>query len=364
MPTKPRPQTVRITLCAPGDVSKELAIVSREIEEWNLLHWDATNCGIKCRYWRFDSVPDLSDRPQGVINHQLIDDTDAIIAVFWSKFGTPTGVANSGTEEEILRAMALGKRVFLYFSDLEPLPAEADATQLSQLSQFRTRMLNTGLACVFRSRADLRKFVRAHLTKFMDERISKNKPQRRRTGSKPSGNISQSGTGNTQVIGDGNHIYQRPPTIRKVTPAPEGSLTSAGQHQVARWIESLVENTAGSSRSEAYAAWWSRLKKKFKVEKYEHLPTTSLAEVEAWYEQQLAILKSKRRKSDPDTWRKERITAIKAAMTQMGRTNEDYYPELSDRLNMKRPFTSVTKVTKTDLDRIYRMVLSDARKTR
>lgn len=364
MPTKPRPQTVRITLCAPGDVSKELAIVSREIEEWNLLHWDATNCGIKCRYWRFDSVPDLSDRPQGVINHQLIDDTDAIIAVFWSKFGTPTGVANSGTEEEILRAMALGKRVFLYFSDLEPLPPDADETQLSKLGQFRTRMLDTGLACVFRSRADLRKLVRAHLTRFMDERISKNKPQRKRTGNKPSGSISQSGTGNTQVIGDGNHIYQRPPTIRKVTPAPEGSLTSAGQHQVARWIESLVENTAGSSRSEAYAAWWSRLKKKFKVEKYEHLPTTSLTEVEAWYEQQLAILKSKRRKSDPDTWKKERITAIKAAMAQMGRTNEDYYPELSNRLNMKRPFTSVTKVTKTDLDRIYRMVLSDARKRR
>src|SRR5882724_1440903 len=33
----------------------------------------------------------------------------------------------------------------------------------------------------------------------------------------------------------------------------------------------------------------------------------------------------------------------------MRKTNEAYYPELSDRLNMKKPFTSLTRLTKTDL---------------
>ena len=42
----------------------------------------------------------------------------------------------------------------------------------------------------------------------------------------------------------------------------------------------------------------------------------------------------------------------------MGKTNETYYPELSDRLNMKKPFTSLTRLTKTDLDRVYQMVLT------
>jgi hypothetical protein len=358
---KPKAQTIRITLCAPGDVGKELAIISGEIEEWNLLHWDATNCGIKCLHWRSDAAPDLSDRPQAVINKQLIDESAAIIAVFWSRFGSPTGIADSGTEEEVLRAMALGKRVLLYFSDLEPLPTGVDESQLAKLQRFRTKMLQQGLAFSFRSRPELRSLVRTHLAKFMHEKVSMN-PSRKPRPTSSQGGVSLVGNGNFQVVGDGNKVYQRPPVIRQVTPLPEGSITAAEQQQVAQWIESLVENTSGITRGEAYSSWWSRLKKKFKVEKYECIRSTSMPEIQAWYQQQMAILKSKRRTSAPDTWRRDRITAIKAAMGKMRRSNEDYYPELSERLNLKRPFVSLTKVTKTDLDRIYRMVLSDAKK--
>jgi hypothetical protein len=60
--------------------------------------------------------------------------------------------------------------------------------------------------------------------------------------------------------------------------------------------------------------------------------------------------------------RASRIKAIKAAMNGIGKSNENYYPELSDRLNMKRPFTSLTRLTKTDLDRVYQMVLRDSRR--
>lgn len=49
-------------------------------------------------------------------------------------------------------------------------------------------------------------------------------------------------------------------------------------------------------------------------------------------------------------------------MSGMGKTNESYYPELSDRLNLKRAFTSLTGLTKTDLDRVYQMVLRDSRR--
>jgi hypothetical protein len=48
-------------------------------------------------------------------------------------------------------------------------------------------------------------------------------------------------------------------------------------------------------------------------------------------------------------------------MNGMGKTNENYYPELSERLNMKKPFMSLTRLTKTDLDRVYQMVLRDSR---
>jgi hypothetical protein len=39
-----------------------------------------------------------------------------LIGVFWTRVGTPTGIAESGTLEEIERVAAEGKLVMLYFS--------------------------------------------------------------------------------------------------------------------------------------------------------------------------------------------------------------------------------------------------------
>lgn len=357
--------TVRITLCAPGDVSKELAIVSREIEDWNLNHWDNTNYGIKLRHWLSDASPDMSDRPQGVINRQLIDEADVIVAVFWSRFGSPTGVAASGTEEEVRRAISQQKRVFLYFSDLEPLPPDTDNLQLEQLYAFRMEMRSKGLAWTFRNRFELKSQFRRHLDQYMDLAIAANNVRNSSLNTKPM-KIKQSGSYNTLVTGKGNTttIYQAPPVIRQIVPPPPGSITPAEQQQIGEWIESLVEVTIEKTREEAFAMWWSRLKKKFKVSKYEHIPTDSFTEVAGWYRQQIAIAKSKRRTKAPDQWRGDRIVAIKTAMRMMNKSKEIYYQELSNRLNMKRGFQSLTKLTKTDLERVYRMVLSDARKPR
>jgi hypothetical protein len=102
--------------------------------------------------------------------------------------------------------------------------------------------------------------------------------------------------------------------------------------------------------------------KRFKVPKREALLSTDMPDVEAWYRQQKAIQTTGYKTKAPDQWRASRIRAIKAAMTSMGKTNERYYPELSDRLNMKKAFTSLTRLTKTDLDRVYQMVLRDSRR--
>jgi hypothetical protein len=117
---KIRDKIVRVTLCAPSDVSREVELLANEIHDWNSVNWESRHCGIKVRHWLTDAVPDMTERGQGVINRQLIDDTDLIVAVFWSRMGTPTGMADSGTAEEVLRAIAQNKRAFLYFSKIEP----------------------------------------------------------------------------------------------------------------------------------------------------------------------------------------------------------------------------------------------------
>lgn len=109
--------------------------------------------------------------------------------------------------------------------------------------------------------------------------------------------------------------------------------------------------------------WWSRLKKAFNVAKYEHIPASEFPDVEKWYLTNSAIGKQARRTKAPQLWKKDRIQAIKTTMRAANRTNEEYYPELAERLKIKPAFTSLTDLTKTDLERVYRMVLGDARKS-
>src|SRR4051812_20415764 len=91
---------VKLALCGPGDVAKEIALAQAVINEWNVQHGEATGFWVKHQHWSTDSHPELGDRPQAIINKQMIDDSEVLVAIFWSRFGTPTGAADSGTEEE------------------------------------------------------------------------------------------------------------------------------------------------------------------------------------------------------------------------------------------------------------------------
>jgi hypothetical protein len=107
--------------------------------------------------------------------------------------------------------------------------------------------------------------------------------------------------------------------------------------------------------------WRNRFKYRFQLKRSEQLLSSQMPVAEAWYRQQLAILKRGWKTKDPDAWRKERYKAIHMAMQQMGVDKLTYYAEVSVRLKMKKPFTSLTKLTKRDLERVYTMVLRDAR---
>ncbi|RYD78942.1 MAG: hypothetical protein EOP84_13660 [Verrucomicrobiaceae bacterium] len=54
-------------------------------------------------------------------------------------------------------------------------------------------------------------------------------------------------------------------------------------------------------------------------------------------------------------------TAIKTKMKAMGRTNEDYYPEIAARLKIPR-FTSLTKLSSKHLEKVCNLVRRDSGK--
>ena len=60
--------------------------------------------------------PAMGDRPQAIINKQVLANCDLLVAVFWTRIGSPTGVAVSGTVEEIQEHLNAGKPAMIYFS--------------------------------------------------------------------------------------------------------------------------------------------------------------------------------------------------------------------------------------------------------
>lgn len=354
---KPQLNLVKLALCGPGDVKKEILIAQEVATEWNLQHGEASGFWLKHQHWSMDSYPDLSDRPQGIINRQMIDGSDIIVAIFWSRFGTPTGVAGSGTEEEIRRGIKLGRKVLVYFSALEPLPVDADKAQLERLWGFRRDLQSEGLCWKFSSRDQFRKDLTRHLAKLLHE-FKRVEPPAREIPSKQ----TIVGDQNIQVGGDLN-VFNKPPVIETVLQRREGSVSPKEARQIQLWIEELAEGTMGMNRNRAFGMWWNRFKRRFEVEKYEELPSQSMDEAQAWFRQQRAIQTRGLKTKAPDEWRQKRIGAIKAAMAGMGATKESYYPELARRLRMKKPFISLKDLTKRDLDRVYRLALGDARGT-
>lgn len=353
---KPDFELVKLTFCGPSDVAKELELARGVVNRWNLQHGEVRGFWVKTQHWSTDCHPALGDRPQGVVNGQIIDESDILVAIFWSRFGTPTGVADSGTEEEIRRGVRLNKKVMVYFSALEPLPPDAKTEQTEKVWAFRQELRSSeGLCWSFSSRAQFERLFETHLALALN--ALKPPP------AKPAAPaMSIVGYGNTQVAGD-YKVFN--PVIKTVLERRDGSLTPAECKLVQERIKALVELTTGKSVKEAFMEWWERLKNRFDVDKYESLLSSQMPEVEEWFWEQRAMVISGLKTKTPDIWKNARIGSIKKAMKAMNREADklEYYRELSDRLNMKRPFTSLKKLTKADLDRVYRMVLRDAAKS-
>lgn len=70
---------------------------------------------IQTRYWKTSSYSQSGKKPQELLNEQFVKNCDAAVAVFWTRFGTPTDQYGSGTEEEIEIMLNAGKQVLCIF---------------------------------------------------------------------------------------------------------------------------------------------------------------------------------------------------------------------------------------------------------
>jgi hypothetical protein len=116
--------------------------------------------------WETHTFPASGERPQGIVDKQIVDNCDFVIGIFGVRIGTPTGEAQSGTIEEIERLRKQGKHVSIYFSNA-PVPRDADRKQFEALQQYQEARSKDSLYGVFATSEDLRQQVSRHLPQLV-----------------------------------------------------------------------------------------------------------------------------------------------------------------------------------------------------
>jgi hypothetical protein len=153
-----------LLISCPSDVKEELEIIKETVEDFNRMFGAANNCALLAKHWSKDSYPQSGGKPQSLLNKQFVLDCDAAVAVFWTRFGTPTDNYGSGTEEEIEELLKGGKQVFLYFCDRPINPSSFDPVQYKKVTEFRKRYKDKGIYSTYSDSSDFRKNFLNHLS--------------------------------------------------------------------------------------------------------------------------------------------------------------------------------------------------------
>jgi len=152
---------VNVMIASPGDVATERQNIRDILHTWNAMHAKERQSVLLPLSWESHASPSMGDRAQAIVNKQVLKECDLLVAVFWTRLGSPTGKAASGTVEEINEHVSSGKPAMIYFSDAPVRPDSVDENQYRALRQFREECKQRGLVETFSSIEEFReKFAR------------------------------------------------------------------------------------------------------------------------------------------------------------------------------------------------------------
>lgn len=154
---------IPVMIASPGDVQREREEVRKAIYSWNDVNSKKTSMILNPIGWETNGAPEMGDRAQALINKRLLNDCDLLIAVFWTRIGTPTGGYESGTVEEIERHMAANKPTMIYFSKAPVDYSQVDRNQFDLLMDKKKEWQQKGRIEEFSTLEEFKEKLNKHL---------------------------------------------------------------------------------------------------------------------------------------------------------------------------------------------------------
>lgn len=155
-----------ILISCPGDVNGFIDTIKECIDNFNRILGDVNRVKIVAKHWSTDSYPQSGGKPQELLNQQFVRECDAAVALFWTKFGTPTDNFGSGTEEEIEEMLASNKQVFMYFLDKPINPSSVDMDQYKRVGEFKEKYKERGIYSIVKDEYELKQQFINHLAMY------------------------------------------------------------------------------------------------------------------------------------------------------------------------------------------------------
>ena len=165
---------IRLFISCPSDIKDELDSIKLIIEEINKTTGKQNKYSLEFINWKYDTYGDIGADGQDVINRQLDSQYDILIGIIWQKLGTPTKRDESGTVEEINRAISnSNKEQLIFFKTTTPETLnEIDAEELLRVRKFKEKLKEKGvLYKEFNTINDFELFFRINLPNLIQEKF-------------------------------------------------------------------------------------------------------------------------------------------------------------------------------------------------
>ncbi|MHB9075594.1 MAG: hypothetical protein ACYC6G_18980 [Desulfobaccales bacterium] len=197
-------------------------------------------------------------------------------------------------------------------------------------------------------------------TKKVVELFKSAQPRKKKTDS-PSAPIQTAvGNGNIQVAGDWQgdlKVNTKEIHRHEFTPGPE-HITREQAYKLRELVYKAADIEAVTGRytvGELRTKWWNRLGKRYKASPYQAIPAEFGEAAIAWLTQEVAKLRPKLRRRDPEAWKKEHYTAIWARTKELGLSKPDVYVLATTKLD--RIVTSLTQLNQQELKKFYNIIM-------
>lgn len=166
-------------IASPSDTMAERNICEEVFHEINTSLGVPYNVELQSVRWEKNVRPGIGEDGQTVINEQVGDQYDLFIGVMYTKFGSPTHRADSGTEEEFNIAFERSKKekgleIMFYFNDRPISPSQLNINEYNKVKTFRDTIVGTKcLYSMYDGEDDFKAKLKHHLTTYLNQIFNK-----------------------------------------------------------------------------------------------------------------------------------------------------------------------------------------------